>query len=490
MFSSSDEAPEPVAPSSIRDSGKAQPRAKASQREFQWLSPNHEQAARRLLYSPMLLSFKAEAERHDIDYRWLMDTAVVAASLIIEKHRGLWRRLLLYLQEQQKAKALTCLRFTWYPMSDETPTPNKVTYGHSSAERKTDVLDDEAYNTAETIYDAELSTDTAIAKVMATRISWSMALTLRVVSPQSTPPSACSAGLPQSMRPADAAGVKHVIIRGTFPARLRPVQSQTGPQVVAVLSDLTEVPEEELIRCIFRDLHRVDSTDLHPSNLVAMRAIDGNNPDWDNSHLRCSVHRSRTAELNSLKLDGDVDSFFMRTTLHLKGSGVMQAWRTRVRAKTQHVVVLLGSPPSDVQRWRETIVRPIRARVQEGRCSQNLVLKLIAWDTWFTGNTQRSDVVEHYHNAHCPRDDILCARLCRQEGSDLMLRAPPPYSRRSWHGQQGAVDEIILLAATHGFLSLAGSMERKKRLMSVLRQGMLTIRFLHSARFRRTSLSV
>ena len=328
MFSSSDEAPEPVAPSSIRDSGKAQPRATASQREFQWLSPTHEQAARRLLYNPMLLSFREEARIHGIDYRWIMDTAVVAASLIIEKHRGLWRRLLLHLQEQQKAKALTCLRFTWYPMSDETPTPNKVTYGQSNAERKTDMLDDEAY-------DAELRTDTEIAKVMATRISWSMALALRVVSPQSTQPSACSAVLPQSTLPADAAGVKHMIIRGTFPARLRPVQSQTGPQLVTVLSDLTEVPEEELIRCTFRDLHRVDSTDLHPSNLVAMRAIDGDTPDWDNSHLRCSVHRSRTAELNSLKLDGDVDSFFMRTTLHLRGAGVMQTWRTRVRAKVR-----------------------------------------------------------------------------------------------------------------------------------------------------------
>ena len=467
MFSSGDEAPELVARCTAKTGHRAagnrdtEPQAKVRKCEFQWASENHSEAARHLLHKANLASFSFQGAIHGVDYRWLMDAATLAASLTLEKHRVLWKSFLLHLKSQQEANALQCLRFTWYPMSDETPTPNKVTYGHCNEKgrnvdasglevdamkpqgslRDTDDTDDT---------DAELKTDKAIAKVMATRIQWSMALAMK---PQGS--------LRDTDDTDDTDDTQHVIIRGTIPARMRPMKTQTGPVVRSVLADLTAVPEQDLVQSIFRDVHRVDSTDLHPSNLVALRGIAIDSPSWVTSHLRCSVHRSRTSELNALRLDADVDSFFMRTTLHLRGCGVMQTWRMRVRERAKHIVIKSGPLPEEVERWRETIVAPIRARVQCGHCSQNLVLKLVAWDTWFTGRTQNPDIVEHYHNSFCPRNDQLCARLCRREGCDMMLKAPPLYSRRSWHGQQSAVDEIILLVATHGFLLLSGAGARK-----------------------------
>jgi hypothetical protein len=101
-----------------------------------------------------------------------MDAAQVSASLILQKHRILWRSLLSHLQTAQEAKVLQCLRFTWYPMSDETPTPNRVTY-RNCQEKEQDVADDTQDS------DADLNTVNEIAKVMATRILWSMALAMK-----------------------------------------------------------------------------------------------------------------------------------------------------------------------------------------------------------------------------------------------------------------------------------------------------------------------
>jgi hypothetical protein len=176
-------------------------------------------------------------------------------------------------------------------MSDETPTPNKIAYGYSKAEgRDTEESEEEGPGQEDDMYDAAPNMDTGIAKVMATRLSWSRALAMHDVSAGDAP------GL-AAKHVGDATGLaaKHVIVRGTFLARLRPVQRQTGPAVTHVLSDLTTVPEQDLIHRILRDTHThwVDSTDLHPSNLVAMRGIARSSPSWNTSHLRCSVHRSR-----------------------------------------------------------------------------------------------------------------------------------------------------------------------------------------------------
>ena len=86
----------------------------------------------------------------------------------------------------------------------------------------------------------------------------------------------------------------------------------------------------------------------------------------------------------------------------------------------------------------------------------------MALDTWFTGDISNDSCIEHYHNANCPCDDRQCRKLCLKTGLSLMLRKPPLYSRRSWHGQNRAVDEIVLMVSTHGLLRLAGRVERRK----------------------------
>ena len=383
-------------------------------KKTEWGSQDQQKVARKLLFMPMLSSFEAVARDNNVEPRWLMDTAIVAATLVCEEHAKLFTGLLQRLDAHQKAGSLRCLRFTWFPMADETPTANRTTAPPS----------DDSDN-------AESVEDTSIAKIMAARMGFSMLL-------------------------AEKSGEdewSHVILHGRLPSRLRPMQSQQGPVVTEVLRDLAQVPGGALVEELFRDKHCLWTTDLHPSNLVAFRALAREMDQWALAHLRCGAHRLRTAELATLKVDAEVDSFFLHTTLHLNNPGVMQQWRRRARCFVrENVVVKVGEPPEEVTQWRESLVGPLRGRANDGACSGNLVQKLVALDTWFTGDIRKSGTVEHYHNANCPRDDAMCKKMCARQGVKCMLRKPPRYSRRSWHGQHQAVDEIVLLAATHGLL--------------------------------------
>lgn len=108
-----------------------------------------------------------------------------------------------------------------------------------------------------------------------------------------------------------------------------------------------------MVRDIFRDVHRFDCTDLHPSMLQAVRALACKQPDSQSAHVRCGVHRLRTSELHALKIDHEVDSFFMEVTLLLRASGVLTGLRTRFRKfVTEKFHIRQGSPPADVTAWR------------------------------------------------------------------------------------------------------------------------------------------
>jgi len=101
------------------------------------------------------------------------------------------------------------------------------------------------------------------------------------------------------------------------------MQAQTGPIVTQTLLQEASIWEYALVRGIFRDVHRFDCTDLHPSMLQAVRALACKHADSQSAHVRCSVHRLRTSELHALKIDFEVDSFFMEVTLLLRASGVL-----------------------------------------------------------------------------------------------------------------------------------------------------------------------
>ena len=109
--------------------------------------------------------------------------------------------------------------------------------------------------------DADLNAVLDIAKVMATRISWSMTLAM---TPQG---SLHGARTPQVSLPEEE-NSQYTIIRGSHPARMRPGKAQTGLAVQRVLSDLTGVPGRGLLERIFRGVQRVDSTHVQTATFV------------------------------------------------------------------------------------------------------------------------------------------------------------------------------------------------------------------------------
>jgi hypothetical protein len=315
MFSSSEEPEKPVTP----------PRK-------QWKTAEHERAVWKLLHEPMLTSFAEAARMAKVEQRWLQDVAMLAADLVVERQRVWFERLLLSLEEAQEKGSVRCVLFSWCPMADETPTANRTTHvgGGDSSESEHE--------------------DAGIAKIMSVRVTWSMVFAER------------------------SDDWKHTIVRGVLPCRLRPVQSQHGLVVAAVFRDLAAVPRRDLVERLFPEKHCLWATDLHASNLFAIRCLQHENPAWCFAHFRCAAHRLRTAELAALKVDAEFDSFFMHTTLHLNNPGVMQLWRTKARIFAKnHFIINLGAVPETVVQRREAILRPIRARAATGACSQALV---------------------------------------------------------------------------------------------------------------------
>ena len=219
-----------------------------------------------------------------VEQRWLQDVAMLAADLVVERQRVWFERLLLSLalEEAQEKGSLRCVIFSWCPMADETPTANRTTHlgGGDSSESEHE--------------------DAGIAKIMSVRVTWSMVFAER------------------------SDDWKYTIVRGVLPCRLRPVQSQHGLVVAAVFRDLAAVPRRDLVERLFPEKHCLWATDLHASTLFAIRCLQHENPAWCFAHFWCAAHRLRTAELAALKVDAEVDSFFMHTTLHLNNPGIMQ----------------------------------------------------------------------------------------------------------------------------------------------------------------------
>ena len=415
--------------------------------EYEWADPKYAKAAAHVLNTPMLESIQSVCSNYDIKPKWLVKLAVVAAGLTTECHKARWQSLLLSLKELKAAERVECLRFTWVAMSDETPTMNRVQSSASPCEELNGEggIDEEAIDTVE-------------AKVMAVRLRFCM---LVADTGGSAPgPAAASGG-----DPGIAAARRFYVLHGSLPSRLQAMQAQTGPIVTQALLQEASIWEYALVRDIFRDVHRFDCTDLHPSMLQAVRALACKHPDSQSAHVRCGVHRLRTSELNALKIDSEVDSFFMEVTLLLRASGVLSDLRVRARNfVAENWIVRKGSPPADVTAWREACVKLLRSRVSVGHGTEAEVLMLHSWDVCFNGDGRLTNVVEHYHNELCACDDEACRKRCIGEGVDSLLKqAPRPYSRRSWHGHVMAVDDILLLSSVHSLLGLVSGLKKRRR---------------------------
>ena len=110
---------------------------------------------------------------------------------------------------------------------------------------------------------------------------------------------------------------------GEFPTQLLPMENQTAGVVLATLRQQTAVPLRAEVEKIFPERHRIDTTDLHGSNMAALREEALSRHAWAHAHVRCGVHRIRTAELSALKLDAATDSFCLNVPISLRAPGVM-----------------------------------------------------------------------------------------------------------------------------------------------------------------------
>ena len=280
---------------------------------YEWGDPKYARAAGLMLNSPMLESIESACSHHDVKPDWLVKLALVAAGLTAECHKARWQSLLHCLKKLKAAERVECLRFTWVAMSDETPTRNRVQSSASPCEELSGEggIEEEAVDAVE-------------AKVMAVRLRFSM---LVADTSGSAPGLATASG----SAPGLAAPRRFYVLHGSLPSRLLAMQAQTGAIVTHTLLQEASIWEYALVRDIFRDVHRFDSTDLHPSMLQVVRALGCKHPDSQSTYVRCGVHRLRTSELHALKIDSEVDSFFMEVTLLLRASGVLTDLRARVR---------------------------------------------------------------------------------------------------------------------------------------------------------------
>ncbi len=248
------------------------------------------------------------------------------------------------------------------------------------------------------------------------------------------------------------------IAHGSRLSTLRSMESQRAGVVRRVLREshrqVSPEEDESRIEKLFKEAHRYNSTDLHPSMLSATRAETQAAPRWRAAHLRCGLHRVRTAELVALGHDALTDSFFLNVTLSLKGPSAMTALRRRSQAwMREHVRVCKGALPEGARQWREAVTAPLRRRIAQGNATKADVQRLHVYDALYTGDGRKHDVVEHYHNEHCSGNDDECVQRCCVEGlRDFLRQAPTPYNRRSWHGHGVTVDHVILWQATHGLL--------------------------------------
>ena len=393
---------------------------KKRRKAYVWKDENKKQFVTDILYKQgHSQSFRALADRYRIDRSQQLPMLVIAvAQCIMDETMSAWITFLNFLARLQKDGKIKCMRFTWFVMADETPTRNKV-----------NEIDKEGH----------VQENEQIAKVMASQTKFSLIF-------QTVDTNSNGASKPNA----------YCIVHGALPTKLQGMENQTAGVVLTTLRRQAAPPSREVLQRIFKELHRFDNTDLHPSMLSAFRQEARDAPSWRHGHIRCSAHRIRSAELYALAVDLACDSFFLNLTLSLRSSGTMTTFRRRARMWANRVPIRIyhGEPPEDVVRWRERVMGRFRSRVESGDGSMHEVQLLHAWDVYFTGDGRRVDEVQHYHTNGCARDDNICIDRCRRDGFNIVLKKQPKrYSRRTWHGHIKSVDHIIYWESLHGMLS-------------------------------------
>ena len=160
----------------------------------QFAHPGQALAARGLRYDAQLGSFHQLSARDHVECRWLMDLSVVSASRLLRATRARFQDLIRRLHDAQCHGTVQCLLFTWYIMSDETPWRVRVS----------------------SVVDHAETTESSLAKVMATQTAFSCVLNVAKASgedgashPAASEGSRCGAPQP--------AAHDYIIIHGRLP---------------------------------------------------------------------------------------------------------------------------------------------------------------------------------------------------------------------------------------------------------------------------------
>ncbi|HIE69568.1 MAG TPA: hypothetical protein EYP98_05060 [Planctomycetes bacterium] len=203
------------------------------------------------------------------------------------------------------------------------------------------------------------------------------------------------------------------IVHGSMLSELRPMESQHAPIVFAVYRQLALIPHPELVKAIFGDRVEVmNGSDLHPSMLAALRMmakghwLGGASEPADaflhsgapqpaastasTSHLRCGVHRLRTAELHTLSFDKRTDSFLLNISLSLRIPAAIQPIRRRIKQWASSVRMLRGERPAELVAWRDQVLHRFCRRVDAGHHSNAFeVRRLHAWRASLNGDGRK-----------------------------------------------------------------------------------------------------
>ena len=242
-------------------------------------------------------------------------------------------------------------------------------------------------------------------------------------------------------------GAVHTI-HGELPSPLVNMLDATGPTTLKAIrrtmlpplpaSVATAVQERFGIVAVVR------CSDLHRSNLAAERheALTGT---WRVPHVlfRCSVHRARTAERNTQRLDQQIESFLVNLGLSLRLPGV--AHKMVLAAETwavRRLAIYRGIVPEDVAMARRSLAHLAFADDDADIAS---VRRRAAFMDVLNGDSFHPRELQHYCRPGCCKNREETEAKVRRAMRELLNPLPPLFPRKSWGGQVPSASHTLLL---------------------------------------------
>ena len=384
-----------------------------------WPGPTCRAAAEAIFSGMAVCSTRLASRHYRVPRGYLTKLGWLGAHLSLKAEAHGLRQLLGWLEEGVARGAFRARRFSWLRMYDETPTK---CWTHEVAST------------------GDLIGQATGAKVMAAQLAFSFVFEdLR------------------SQEALDSSGAsRQVMVHGKLRTRLRSLASQHAPIVLqSIMEEMSPPPDvRALVERIFPRRAILRQADLHRSNGAAERGATALEK-WPSALFRCSMHRTRTAELSSIMLDHVTESFFLNFTLTLRRQpDALRTFRARVQLHARaNVRFILGPPPRDVQKWRAQAADVLFRKEPHDLLS---VARKFCWDHVLNGDGRVQGCLIHHCPGHacCPRGEIdAIEKICGPHGIQIFLRTPTQFPRKSWTGQWEVAALVTQMELHHGLIS-------------------------------------